>query len=44
MNEKDREEYERQLDIVEKRIIAGKQRFGDPGLRKYYLNKLREAK
>ena len=44
MNEKDRKEYERQLDIVEKRIIAGKQRFGDPGLRKYYLNKLREVK
>ena len=43
MNRKDRQEYERMLDLVEKRIMDGKARFGDPGLRKYYIEKLREG-
>lgn len=43
MNKKDRQEFERLLDIVEKRIIAGKARFGDRGLRKFYIKKLAEA-
>ena len=43
MDRKDRKEFERLLNIVEKRIIAGKARFGDPGLRKFYLKKLAEA-
>ena len=43
MNRKDRQEYKRILDQVERRIMAGKARFGDRGLRKYYIEKLREG-
>ena len=42
MDRKDRQEYERLLDIVEKRVMTGNARFGDRRLMKEYKKKLCE--
>lgn len=43
IDKKDRQTYEHLLDVVEKRVMAGKARFGDHGLMKYYKKRLCES-